>query len=105
MSAKDENEFGSAVEPGSDDDGRIDLEPGEEYIGEITDADFGVGSHGLIEVDGKTVWLNGRMRSQLLEALVVGEPVLHEKESEEQSFTDDDGEKVTYHNRNLRFVD
>ena len=107
MSAKDDFEFGDAVDPGSnaDDDGRIDLDPGEEYIGEITDVDFEPGSHGLIEVDGKTLWLNARMLGQLVDKLLIGEPVLHEKDAEEKSFQDDDGETVTYNERNLRFVE
>lgn len=101
----DPSEFGAAAEPGSDDDGTVRLDPGEEFVGTITDADLSKGSHGLLEVDGKTVWLNARMLGQLLDSLVIGEPVLHEKEKEEQSFVDDDGETVTYNNRNLRFVD
>lgn len=98
--------FAEPAEPGSgsDDDGVIDLDPGDDYVGEITGVDFSAGSHGVLEVDGKTVWLNGRMLGQLLD-LIEGEPVLYEKSENEESFTDDDGETVTYNPRNLRFVE
>ena len=100
------DKFAEPADPGSgdSDDSVIDLDPGEDYVGEITGVDFSAGSHGVLEVDGKTVWLNGRMLGQLL-SQIEGVPVMYEKKNDEQSFTDDDGEKVTYNPRNLRFME
>lgn len=81
----------------------IDLSPGEDFSGEITDVDLTRGYNGSVWIDGKELSLNATMRKQLLQSLVVGEDVLHEKEEAEQSFTNDDGEEVTYHAKSLRF--
>jgi hypothetical protein len=81
----------------------IDLDPGEDFSGEITDVDLTRGYNGSVWIDGKELSLNATMRKQLLQSLVVGEDVLHEKDDEEQSFTNDDGEEVTFFEKSLRF--
>ena len=84
--------------------GRINLDPGEHVVGTITDANLAAGDHGLIEIDGRTLWLNATMRSQLEAALIMEQPVAHLKSEETESF-DDDGEEVTYNPRELRFME
>ncbi len=81
----------------------INLDPGESVSGHITDVNLGAGDHGLIEIDGQTLWLNYTMRRQLEAALIQGEPVLHIKLEDEESFENDDGEEQTYNPRELRF--
>jgi len=81
----------------------INLDPGESVTGYITDVNFAAGDNGLIEIDGRTLWLNATMRRQLEDALVTGEPVAHVKLDEEASFEDENGEEQTYNPRELRF--
>lgn len=81
----------------------INLEPGESVTGRITDVNLGAGDHGLIEIDGQTLWLNYTMRQQLETALIQGEPVAHVKLEDEESFEDENGEEQTYNPRELRF--
>ena len=84
--------------------GRINLDPGEHLVGTITDANLAAGDHGLIEIDGRTLWLNATMRSQLESALISGQPVAHVKSEEKDSF-EDDGEEVEFYPRELRFME
>jgi hypothetical protein len=104
-SAPVEGDFAPAADPGAGDasNGRIELEPGESVSGRITEINLDAGRNGLIELDGQTLWLNNRMRRQLL-AQLEGRVTLAEKEDQERSFEDDNGETVTYHQRNLRFT-
>jgi hypothetical protein len=88
---------------GSSRTGKIDLDAGERLTGRITEYDPSVGDHGLIEIDGRTLWLNASMKEDLIESLVEGEPVLHEKGEEEKTFEDDSGQTRTYFDRFLRF--
>lgn len=100
----DIDSFESVDEEELDNDGgRINLDSGEHLIGSITAANLAAGDHGLIEIDGRTLWLNATMRSQLESALIVGKPVAHAKSDEEESF-EDDGEEVTFYPRELRFL-
>lgn len=109
MSKADENEFdlesfdSPDVDESESDSNRIDLDPGESITGQITDVNLGAGDHGLIEIDGQTLWLNYTMRRQLESALIQGQPIAHVKLEDEESFENDDGEEQTYNPRELRF--
>ncbi|MFH5798564.1 hypothetical protein [Haladaptatus sp. CMAA 1911] len=84
-------------------DNTINLDPGNALTGRITGANLSAGHNGVIEIDGQELWLNATMRKQLEAALLVGAPVAHLKSSDEESFTDEDGEEQTYYPRELRF--
>lgn len=102
----DADKFGSPDTGGEDsNDQTINPEPGDDYIGRITDANLAAGSHGLLEVDGKTLWLNGSTAQDLVAGLLKGNAVRLVVDDEEQSFTNDDGDEVTYHNKELQFMD
>lgn len=107
MAAKD-SEFDidsfESVEADTEEQGRINLDPGENVVGTITDANLVAGDHGLIEIDGRTLWLNATMRTQLESALIEGQPVAHVKSEDTDSFEDEDGEEVEYHPRELQFM-
>jgi len=99
-------EFGDldpAPEPEEDGDQWLDLEPGDSVVGEITGFRPTAGRNGIIEIDGKAHRLNATMRQQICEALVVGERMGLSKSEEESSFENDDGETVTYHEREVGF--
>jgi hypothetical protein len=83
--------------------GTINLDPGETIAGNITAYKPWVGDYGLIEIDGRGLYLNQTMRDQLVEALVVGKQVAHRKDKETDSFKDSNGETVEYNPRNLGF--
>lgn len=88
------------------DDQSISLDPGESFVGRITDVSLDAGDDGdagAIEVDGKTVWLNWTLRRQLVTALLEGKEIAYVKLDEEESFEDGDGETVTYNPREFRF--
>ncbi|OIB58179.1 hypothetical protein [Natrialba sp. SSL1] len=94
------------VEPSVDDSPTgLDLDPGEEYIGTITDYRPWAGDNGLVEIDGEPVWLNRTLQKQLIAALVQNSPVMYCKSDEEESFEDEDGEETAYHPRSFRFPD
>lgn len=92
-----------APEPDEDGDQWLDLEPGDSIVGEITGFRPTAGRNGIVEIDGKAHRLNATMRRQICEALVVGERMGLSKSDEESSFENDDGETVTYHEREARF--
>lgn len=108
MSQNDIPDFDSfqTVDPGEMDSGAgsIDLDPGENYVGEITDVDFSTGDHGILKIDGKELWLNATMRKQIEKALIEGEPVAYFKSEEVESF-EDDGEEIEFNPRELRFLE
>jgi len=89
----------------NDDDGSnwIDLEAGDEIVGRITGFNPESGRNGVIEIDGRPMWLNQEMRNQLIARLVEGASVAVRCSEDTDSFTDDDGEKVTYHPKEARF--
>ncbi|WP_135827906.1 hypothetical protein [Halorussus halobius] len=93
------------VDESESDSDYINLDAGESVTGEITDVNLTAGDNGLIEIDGKTLWLNATMRRQLESGLIAGEPVAHVKLNEERSFEDENGEEQTYNPRELRFKD
>ena len=95
----------SFSEPDTDDNSAnpLDLEPGEEHIGVITEYKPWAGDYGLVEIDGHVLWLNQTMQQQIISALVENQPVMYRKSEESESFEDSDGEKQTYHPRSLAF--
>jgi hypothetical protein len=101
----DLNDFAAVDQGDVDDRGSIDLEPGEHYIGEVTDFAPGAGSHGLLKIDGREVWLNATLKNQLVAALVENQTVAYVKSDDEETFTDDEGEERSYHPREFRFKD
>jgi hypothetical protein len=92
-------------EVGDNDSSGIDLEPGDHYVGHITGYKPWVGDYGLLLIDGEAVYLNQTLRDQLVSGLVVGQPIMYRKSDEEESFTDGDGEEVTYNPRSFQFQD
>lgn len=105
--ALDPSDFSAPADDGDEENSTdLSVEPGETAVGRITDANLLAGSHGYIEVDGKTWWLNGSQQADLINGLLVGTPVCIEVDSEEQSFTPDDAdEPVTFHEKTLKFLD
>lgn len=90
-------------ETSSEDGEYVDLEPGSEVSGTITDVDLDAGFHGEIDIDGRTFSLNRTLREQMLSSLVTGGVVIVRKSEDEQSFQDDEGETITYHEKKARF--
>lgn len=86
-------------------DNPLDLEPGDEYIGRITEFKPSAGDNGLLVIDGEDLWLNKTMQKQLLSALVEGEHVMFAKGEDSESFTDSDGNVQEYYPRSLKFQD
>lgn len=112
MAAKDDESTGADLSEfaapddsnGSSQDSTINLDPGESFVGRITDVDLGTEQGaGTVELDGKRVYLNWTLRNQLLRALLEGAEVAYVKLDKEESFVDDDGEKQTYNPREFRF--
>lgn len=89
-----------------DDDGGssewIDLEPGQEVTGRITGLNLDAGYNGVIEIDGRPMYLNKQMRSQLVTALVEGAFMGVRKSTETDTF-EQDGEEQEYHPKEARF--
>lgn len=86
-------------------DGWLDLEPGEEVVGEITafHPERGDGA-GIVEIDGKPMSINWTMRRKLINSLVVGGQMGVRKLEDTESFEDDEtGETVEYNPREARF--
>lgn len=81
----------------------INLEPGQEVGGTITDYNPDGDDHGVIEIDGRPFSLNWTLKQKLLKSLVEGAQVVVRKSEDEESFTDDDGEEVTYNPKDARF--
>lgn len=86
----------------------INLDTGEEFVGEITAFNPGAGGEsnaGVVEIDGRPYSLNWSQRRRLIDALVVGSTMGLHKTEEEESFTDDDtGEEVVYNPTEVRFA-
>lgn len=94
----------SFVEPSVDSStADLDLEPGDHYIGTITDYRPWAGDYGLVEIDGEPVWLNRTLQGQLISALVTGNPIMYRKSEDEESFEDEEGEEQTYNPRSFAF--
>lgn len=99
----DKSDFAAPSDPSTSDDAAgIDLSPGEHYIGEITKIDLDEGYNGVVHIDGEKVKLNKRLRGHIVAALE-GVPILYEKGNTEKSFTNSDGEEITYYDRSFRF--
>jgi len=103
----DTSTFEDFPEPEASEDGDgsnwIDLDAGDEIIGRITGFNPESGRNGVLEIDGRPMWLNREMRTQLIAALVEGAGVAVRCAEDTDSFTDDDGEEVTYHPKEARF--
>jgi len=86
----------------------INLETGEEFVGEITAFNPGAGDEndaGVVEIEGRPYSLNWSQRNALISGLVVGSVMGIHKLDEEESFTDDDtGEEVVYNPTEVRFA-
>ena len=95
--------FGAPASPDDSGTGTIKLDPGEHVTGEITAVDLDAGDGaGLVEIDGRTYWLNWTMRAQLLDGLVGNEiAVVKDPEDEAQTFVNDEGDEQEYWERNL----
>jgi hypothetical protein len=81
----------------------IDLEPGDEVTGRITGFTPEAGRNGVVEIDGRPMYLTAGMRRDLVTQLVEGSVMAVRVSEEEESFTDDDGEEVTYNPKEARF--
>jgi len=86
----------------------INLDTGEQFVGEITGFNPGAGGQndaGVVEIEGRPYSLNWTQRRQLIDALIVGSTMGIQKLEEEDSFTDDDtGEEVVYNPTEVRFA-
>ena len=93
------------VEVQNDDDGSnwIDLGPGEQYVGQITGFNPDAGFNGVVELDGRPMYLNSTLKNQLLAALVEGETMAVRVSEDERTFEDDDGETQTFYPKEARF--
>ncbi|MFC7142717.1 hypothetical protein ACFQMA_23140 [Halosimplex aquaticum] len=107
MSKTDESpSFEDFPETEASDDGDaanwIDLEPGDEVVGLITDFNPDAGRNGLVEIDGRPTWLTAGMKDRIIAALVEGAQIAIRKSEDDESFEDDDGEEVTYYPKEVR---
>jgi hypothetical protein len=101
--------------PGTDDDNEptYKLDPGEQLIARVRNIEWGAGQSGnallhLTTKAGDPVkhWSNGTLDEQLNEADVSAEDWIGiEKSEDTASFTNDDGEEVEFHPRNLQTFD
>jgi len=81
----------------------IDLEPGDEVGGRITGFNPEAGRNGVVEIDGRPMYLTAGMRRNLIGQLVEGSIMAVRVSEDEESFTNDDGEEVTYNPKEARF--
>ena len=107
MATKDSPSFDdlNPVEDASSDDNGsdwIDLDAGEEFVGRITGYNPSAGYNGVIELDGRPMYLNATLKNQLIAALVEGRMMAVRVSEEEETF-DDDGEERSYHPKEARF--
>ncbi len=92
------------VETSDDSNGDwIDLGPGDEVTGTITGFNTDAGHNGVIEIDGRPMYLNSTMLRQLAAALVEGCKIAVRCDKEKETFTQD-GEEVSYHPKEARFA-
>ncbi|QGA81100.1 hypothetical protein [Halomicrobium sp. LC1Hm] len=80
----------------------IDLDPGQEVIGTITGLNLDAGYNGVVELDGRPMYLNNNLKNQIIAALVVGNTMGVRKSEDVEKFTNDDGEQE-YHPKEARF--
>jgi len=92
-------------EVSTDDDGSnwIDLEAGDEVSGRITGFNPFAGRNGVVEIDGRPMYITSSIRQKLIEELVEGSIMGVRVSEDEESFTNDDGEEVTYNPKEARF--
>lgn len=86
----------------NDDGGWIDLEPGDEVIGTITDFRPCASYNGVVEIDGRPYRLNASMRRTICRALVEGREIAVRKSEDTATYTDDDGVEHEYNPREVR---
>lgn len=82
----------------------LNVDGGEKVGGEVTGFRPRAGRNGVVEIDGKPMSLNATLRRQIIEARVVGSTIVIRAAEEESTFTNDDGEEVTYHEKEARFA-
>jgi len=92
-------------EVSTDDDGSnwIDLEAGDEVSGRITAFNPNAGRNGVVEIDGRPIYITAGIRQKLIGELVEGSIMGVRVSEDEESFTNDDGEEVTYNPKETRF--
>jgi len=81
----------------------IDLEAGDEVAGRVTGFTPEAGRNGVVEIDGRPMYLTAGMRQRLISELVEGSIMGVRVSEEEESFTNDDGDEVTYNPKEARF--
>ena len=91
------------VPDGDDGSNWIDLEAGDEVAGHITGFTPEAGRNGVVEIDGRPMYLTSSMRQKLIAKLVEGRIMGVRVSEEEESFTNDEGEEVTYNPKEARF--
>ena len=79
------------------------LEAGDEVAGHITGFTPEAGRNGVVEIDGRPMYLTSSMRQKLIAKLVEGRIMGVRVSEEEESFTNDEGEEVTYNPKEARF--
>jgi len=81
----------------------INLEPGDEVVGTITGLNLNAGYNGVIELDGRPMYLNNQLKNQIIAALVEGSTMGVRMSEDTETFEDDDGEEQEYHPKKARF--
>ncbi|WP_435065629.1 hypothetical protein [Halobaculum sp. EA56] len=82
----------------------IDPEPGETVSGRITGYNPTAGFNGVIELDGRPMYLNGTLKNQLIAALVEGNTMAVRVAEDAETFEDSDGETTEYYPKEARFA-
>ena len=90
------------TENDSTDDEWIDLEAGDVITGEITAYHPFRSYNGVVEIDGRPLQLNKSMARAICNALVQGGSIGIRVGTEEQKFTNEDGEEITYFDKEIR---
>ena len=93
------------TETTTDDSGTdwIDLDPGQEVVGTITGLNLNAGYNGVVELDGRPMYLNNELKNQIIAALVEGSMMGVRKSEDTETFENDDGEEQEYHPKEARF--
>jgi hypothetical protein len=81
----------------------IDPDPGSEVGGTITGFNPLNGRNGVVEIDGRPMYITASIRRELIAALVEGCQIVVRVEDTQSSFENDDGETVTYYEKEAAF--
>lgn len=99
------DDFPTTDEPDdADGDGWINLGPGDEAVGDLTDFSPLASYNGVVEVDGRPHRINATMRKSIIRALIADRRIAIRKSEDTETYVDEDGNEQEYHPREVRVL-